>query len=140
MEVIKAGADAHGVMPGDGECPPHQSAKNALPNCKNQDVPFFGEDPSHQSSANSGERHEHRVGPMEESKEQTGNKRCVRDALRCGEQTVVHHRIQSHLLNQAETHVAEEMPGKENRIHRTMPAAEDQANCYNRENAREKNY
>src|SRR5215470_9743036 len=31
------------------------------------------------------------------------------------------------------------MPGEENRIHRTMPAAEDQANCYNRENAREKN-
>jgi threonine dehydrogenase-like Zn-dependent dehydrogenase len=43
-EGVVAGADAHGVVPGDRECPPHQSTENGLAHREWQDVALAREE------------------------------------------------------------------------------------------------
>ena len=79
MEPIKAGADAHAVMPGDRKSPPHQRAENRLPQSKRKDVALLTEQPG---AANQSEGDEDGIGPVKQGKERAsdeGNPNGARD-------------------------------------------------------------
>ena len=51
MKEMVAGADTHGVVPGDGEGPPGERAKDGLAEGEGEDVAVFGEKPGHAGAA-----------------------------------------------------------------------------------------
>ncbi len=63
-EGVVAGADAHGVMPGDGEGPPRKTAENGLAEGEGQDIALFGEEQAHAEAADECDGNEDRVGPV----------------------------------------------------------------------------
>ena len=127
MELIKARADAHAVMPGEREGPPNERAENRLPQGKGKDVALLMEQPGHQGAANQGHGDKDGIGPMEQGEERPGDERNPNGAGQRGEETIGNQRIQGHLLQQTERHVAEEPSGCENVVDRVMRAAEQQS-------------
>ena len=93
MELIKARADAHAVMPGERKSPPNEGAENCLPQGKRKDVALFAEQPGHQGAANQSERDEDRIGPMKQGKKRAGDERDGNWAGDGGEETIGNERI-----------------------------------------------
>jgi hypothetical protein len=70
-EGVVAGADAHGVMPGDGEGPPRKTAENGLAEGEGQDIALFGEEQAHAEAADECDGNEDWVGPVKRAEDQT---------------------------------------------------------------------
>jgi len=101
-EVIEAWTDAHGVMPGQRECPPNNRAEDALPDGEREDVSFLGENPGHQRSADQRDRNENRIRPVKQAEEGADNQRNPKRITPSGEKAIGNHRIEGDLLQKAE--------------------------------------
>jgi hypothetical protein len=64
-EGVVAGADAHGVVPGDGEGPPREATEDGLTECEGEDVALFGEEQAHAEAADEGDGNEDGIGPVQ---------------------------------------------------------------------------
>ena len=69
MEGIVAGADAHGVVPGDGESPEDEGAENGLAEDERKNVALAREEPAHGGAADERERNDDRIWPMKGGEE-----------------------------------------------------------------------
>ncbi len=138
VEMVEARSHAHGMMPGDRESPPNQSAKNPLPYGEREDIPLFREKPGHQNSANPCDRHKDGIRPVEQGEERAGDERNAHGVVNGRAETVRDERIQADLLQQAERHVAKEAPGNKKRPDGPVRAPEKKSRNDNCENTRQK--
>src|SRR5579864_6917394 len=119
------------MMPRDGESPPHERAKNRLPDGERKNITFFPEQPSHQRAPNQSNRHEDRIRPVERGEEKTRDERNTHRAVECSEEAIGDKRIQSDLLQQTEEQVAEETTGKEDGTKCLVLAAKKKSRNHN---------
>jgi len=91
--MVEARADAHGVMPGDRECPPHESAKNPLPDRKRDSVALFCEEPGHERPADSRERYQDGIGPVKQGEKQAGKECGANGIFKGSEEPISYERI-----------------------------------------------
>ena len=71
-EGVVAGADAHGVVPGDGEGPPGEAAEDCLTEREGEDVALFGEEEAHAEAADEGDGYEDGIGPVQSAEDEAG--------------------------------------------------------------------
>jgi len=69
VERIVAGADAHGMVPGDGERPENKGAENGLAEDERKNVALAREEPAHGRAADERERNEDAIWPMKGGEE-----------------------------------------------------------------------
>jgi len=69
VEGIVAGADAHGMVPGDGESPEDEGAENGLTEDERKNVAMAREKPAHGGAADERERNENGIWPMKDGEE-----------------------------------------------------------------------
>src|SRR2546430_2268709 len=109
MECVEAWSHAHGMMPRDRKRPPNQSAENALPNGKWNNVAIAGKEPCHGDSPDESERNQHGIRPMNRGKDCAGEQRGSRRGARRSEKPVRQVGIQPNLLEQAKGHIPKKM-------------------------------
>ncbi len=129
--MVEPWSNAHGVMPGDWKCPPHQRPQNALKESERENVALAREKPRHCCSADPRKWNEHGVRPMERGEKRTRDQGSAHRVIRCSEKTTGDVGIQPHLLEKAKGHVAEEMFRDEEMAEWAMQSAE--TNSYDTE-------
>ncbi len=127
MEGIEARSHTHGVMPGQREGPPHQSAQDALADGERDNVAFLSEKPGHEGSANQGERNENGIGPMKQGKDSAGEKMSKEGAIQGGEKTIGKVGVERKLLEKTESHVSDEAMGDKEMSERVVGPTESVA-------------
>lgn len=140
MKVIETRPYTHGVMPRDRKCPPYQRAKNGLKEGEGENVAFSREKPGHCCSPNPSERNQDRIGPMERTKDHPCDQSSAHLTPCCGEKPIGGVGIQPHLLQQAKSHVSEEMLRDEQMTGRAMQSAEENTHSAEDKDARHKNH
>ena len=95
-------------MPGDGESPEDESAKDGLAKDERKNVALAGEEPAHGRAAKQCQRNEDGVGPMKGREKQASNDGCDIGAGECAEQAVHGHGLQRDLLQRAKSEISDE--------------------------------
>jgi len=128
-EGVVAGADAHGVVPGDGESPKDEGAENRLTEDERKNVVVAGEEPAHSRAAKQGEWNEDGVGPVQCGEEQASDDGCDVGAGEGAEQAVHRHGLQGDLLQSAKSEISDETLRLDKVRGQTMQSAERNAHA-----------
>ena len=124
---VVAGADAHGVVPGDGEGPKDEGAEDGLAEDERKNVVVAGEEPAHGGAAEECEGNQDRVGPVQCGEKQAADDGCDVGAWECAEQAVHRHGLQGELLQRAKSEIADEAARLDEVRGQTMQCAERDA-------------
>jgi hypothetical protein len=136
---VEAGADAHGVMPGDGESPKDEGAENGLAEDERKNVAVAGEKPAHGRAAKQGEWNKDGVGPVQCGEEQAAEDGCDVGAWECAKQAVHGHGLQGDLLQRAKSEIADEAARLDEVRGQTMQSAQRDTCANQGDDKRKKN-
>src|SRR5271157_2967940 len=98
------------MVPRHRKRPPHQRPQNRLPQRQRQNIPFARKQPRHRHPAHECQRHQHRIRPVQPSKQNARQQRRRRRLLQRRQQTVRQKRIERHLLQHTKREIPHELP------------------------------